>query len=112
MARRAEWCAALPAAAPPLRSELHAVVTQEAHLVGVLLLSDLLRDLELLAELLEARAAEVERDAQENLARGERGVLARARVGLAVHRARARVGLHASIGTTMVRLTLTLILTL
>ena len=112
MARRTERCAALPAAAPPLRSELHAVVTQEAHLVGVLLLSDLLRDLELLAELLEARAAEVERDAQENLARGERGVLARARVGLAVYRARARVGLHASIGTTMVRLTLTLILTL
>ena len=50
-----------------------------------LLLADLLRELELLLEALEARAAEVERDAQQHLARGERGVVATARGGLAVH---------------------------
>jgi hypothetical protein len=53
-----------------VRSELHAIVAQEADLVGVLLGAELLRGLELLLELLEPGAAEVERDAHEHLVGG------------------------------------------
>ena len=91
--------------ASAVRSELHAVVAQEADLVGMLLCAELLRGLELLLELLEAGAAEVERDAHEHLLGGRLGVRVRVRVGVGVRvgfgvRVRVRVGVGLGPGST------------